>query len=232
MPVAVAVGGVVGRDLDHRPVVVLGALGRLPGAHPLPHAGFHQSGGVLHGEAAAGGQGHHMVRADGHDVAGAALADPLAQVKAAVHLVAGDEPGADAAVAGALEQVTGQLRFCREHDVVGDSGQLAALLIGGPVRGQVQGPADHRVPGRGRDGEGDRDLAHRDPAKGSAVLAGCARAVAGGLGVPVSSTISTTSAGSWPAQRCPAAQSAAVSSIPWSLTRARDSRCCIRYGPG
>ena len=183
VPGLVSFGGVVGDDLDHRPVVVLGALGRLPGAHPLPHAGFHQAGGVLHGEAAAGGQHHRVVRADGQDVAGAALADACAQVKAAVDLVAGDEAGADAAVVGVLQQAAGQLRFRREHDVVRDSGQLAALLVGGPVRRQVQGPADQGVPGRGRAGQGDGDLAHRDAAEGAAVLAGRARAVTGGLGI-------------------------------------------------
>jgi site-specific DNA recombinase len=47
VPGLVSFGGVAGHDLDHRPVVVPGALGRLPGAHPLPHAGFHQAGGVL-----------------------------------------------------------------------------------------------------------------------------------------------------------------------------------------
>ena len=46
----------------------------------------------------------------------------------------------------------------------------------------------------------------------------------------VSSTISTTSSSSWPAVRCAAAQSAAASSSCRSSTRARDSRCCIRYG--
>jgi hypothetical protein len=46
----------------------------------------------------------------------------------------------------------------------------------------------------------------------------------------VSSTISTTSSSSWPAVRCPAAQSAPASSICRSSTRARDSRCCMRYG--
>jgi hypothetical protein len=76
---------------------------------------------------------------------------PLAQVTAAVDFVAGDEPGADALVVRVLEQVAGQLRFRLEHDVVGDSGQLAALLVGGPALGQVQGPADQGVPGRGRD---------------------------------------------------------------------------------
>jgi hypothetical protein len=177
VPGLVSFGGVVGRDLDHRPVVVLGALGRLPGAHPLPHAGFHQAGGVLHGGTAAGRQGDAVVRADGHHVAGAALADAHAQVKAAVHLVAGDEPGADAAVMGVLEQAAGQFRLRGEHDVLGHSGQFAALLIGGPVRGQVQDPAHQCVPGRGSAGQGNRDLAHGDPAEGAAVLPGRSRAV-------------------------------------------------------
>ena len=110
-------------------------------------------------------------------------ADALAQVKAAVHLVAGDEPRADAAVMGVLQQAAGQFRLGGEHDLVRYSGQLAALFVGGPVRGQVQGPADQRVPGRGRAGEGDRDLAQGDPAEGAAVLAGRAGAVGRRLGV-------------------------------------------------
>jgi hypothetical protein len=74
-----------------------------------------------------------------------------------------------------------ELRLRREHDLVRHSGELAALLVGGPVRGQVQGTADQGVPGRGREGEGDRDLAHRDAADGPAVLAGRADAVRRGL---------------------------------------------------
>ena len=181
VPVVLAFGGVIGRDLDHGPVVVLGALGGRAGAHPLPHSGFDQAGGGFHGEAPAGGQGHLVVGADGQDVAGAALADALAQLKAAVHFVAGDEPRPDTPVVGVLQQIAGDLRFRGEHDLAGDSGQLAALLVGGPVRGQVQGPADQGVPGRGRAGEGDRDLAHRDAADGAAVLAGRAGAVRGGF---------------------------------------------------
>ena len=144
-------------------------------------AGLTRLAAVLHGDAAAGGQGHHVIGADRQDVAGAAFADAPAQVKAAVHLVAGDEGGADAPVVRVLQQIAGQLRLGREHDLVRDPGQLAALLVGGPVRGQVQGPADQRVPGRGRVGEGDRDLAQGDAADGAAVLAGRAGAVGGGL---------------------------------------------------
>ena len=177
VPGVVALGGVVRGDPGHCPVVVLGALGRRAGPHPLPHSGFDQAGGCFHGEAPGGGQGHHVVGADGHDVAGAAFPDALAQVKAAVDFVAGGEPGADAPVVGVLQQVAGELGFRGEHDLVRHSGELAALLIGGPVRGQVQGPADQGVPGRGRAGQGDRDLAHRDGADGAAVLPGRASTV-------------------------------------------------------
>jgi hypothetical protein len=82
-----------------------------------------------------------------------------------------------------LEQAAGQFRLGGEHDLLGDSGQFAALFVGGPVCGQVQGPADQRVPGRGGVGEGDRDLAQGDAAEGAAVLAGRAGAVSRGLRV-------------------------------------------------
>ncbi len=121
--------------------------------------------------------------ADRQHVAGTALADAAAQVKAAVDFVAGDEPRADAAVVSVLEQAAGQFRLGGEHDLAGDSGKLAAFLVGGPVCGQVQGAADQGVPGRGSAGEGDRDLAQGDAAEGAAVLAGRARAVGGGLRV-------------------------------------------------
>jgi site-specific DNA recombinase len=177
VPGVVPLGGVVRGDLDHCPVVVLGALGRRAGPHPLPHSGFDQAGGCFHGQAPGGGQGHHVVGADGHDVAGSAFPDALAQVKAAVDLVADGEPGADAPVVGVLQQVAGELGFRGEHDLVRHSGELAALLVGGPVRWQVQDPADQGVPGRGRAGQGDRDLAHRDAAGGAAVLPGRAGTV-------------------------------------------------------
>jgi hypothetical protein len=47
--------------------------------------------------------------------------------------------------------------------------------------GRVQGPADQRMPAAAGIGHGDRHLAQRDPARGAAVLAGCASAVSGGL---------------------------------------------------
>jgi hypothetical protein len=132
-----------------------------------PHSGFDQAGGCFHGEAAAGGQRHHVAGADGQDVAGAPFPDALAQAKAAVDLVAGGESGADAPVVGVLGL----------RGLVGGSGELAALLVGGPARRQVQGPAGQGVPGRGRAGQGDRDLAHRDAADGAAVLPGRAGTV-------------------------------------------------------
>jgi hypothetical protein len=118
-----------------------------------------------------------VVRADGHDVAGAELADAAPQVKAPVDFVAGGEGGADAAVMRLPEQAAGQFRLGREHDLVRYPGQLTALLVGRPVRGQVQGPADQGVPGRDRVRQGDRDLAQGDAPGGPAVLAGRARAV-------------------------------------------------------
>ena len=124
-----------------------------------------------------------MIGADRHDVAGAAFPDAAPQLKAAVDFVSGSEGGADAAVMGMLEQEAGQFRLGRERGLVGYPGQFAALVVGGPVRGQVQGTADQRVPGRGGAGEGDRDLAQGDAAQGAAVLAGRARAVSGGLRV-------------------------------------------------
>ncbi len=78
VPVAVPVGGVVGLDRDHRPVVVLGSFGGRAGAHPLPGTGFDQPGGCLRGHPAAGGQCHHVAGAHRHDVAAATGADAAA----------------------------------------------------------------------------------------------------------------------------------------------------------
>ena len=179
--VLLAVGGVVGQDPDHGPVVVFGAFRGRAGAHPLPHGRFHQVRGGFNGQAAAGGQGHRVVGPDRQDVAGAACADALSQVTASVDFVAGDEPGADSLVVRVLQQVARELRFRLECDLVGNSGQFAALLVGGPAFRQVQGPADQGVPGRGRPGEGDRDLAHRGSADGAAVLVRCPGAAVRGL---------------------------------------------------
>jgi len=121
----------------------------------------------------ARGQGHCAAGADCQDVAGSAFPDALAQVTAAVDFVAGDEPGPDAEVVRVLQQAARELGLGLEDNLVRDSGQLAALFVGGPAFGQVQGPADQGVPGRGRPGEGDRDLAHRGSADGAAVLVRC-----------------------------------------------------------
>ena len=103
--VLVAVGGVVGQDPGHGPVVVFGAFRGRAGAHPRPHGRFHQVRGSFHGQAAPGGQGHRVAGPDREDITGAACADGLSQVTAAVDFVAGDEPGADSLVVGVLQQV-------------------------------------------------------------------------------------------------------------------------------
>ena len=104
-----------------------------------------------------------------------------AQLTAAVHLIAGHEGGADPQGVRAVQQGAGQLRLGGEHHLLRDAGQLAVLLIGGARLGQVQSPADQRVPAAGGIGQGDRHLAQRDTAHGAAVLAGRAGAVGGGL---------------------------------------------------
>jgi site-specific DNA recombinase len=53
VPAAVPVGGVVAGHLQHRPVVVPGALGPGPGAHPLPGAGGNHAGRCGGGDGAA-----------------------------------------------------------------------------------------------------------------------------------------------------------------------------------
>jgi hypothetical protein len=55
---------------------------------------------------------------------------------------------------GTVTGIISRMRFRLEHHVVRDSGQLTALLVGGPGVGQVQRPADQGMPARGRDGEG------------------------------------------------------------------------------
>jgi hypothetical protein len=52
-----------------------------------------------------------------------------------------------------LQQVPGELRLRGEHDLVRHPGQLAALVVGGPVRGKVERAPDQGVPGRGRAGQ-------------------------------------------------------------------------------
>ena len=69
------------------------------------------------------------------------------------------------------QQAAGQFGLGREHGLVRYPGQLAALLVGRPVRGQVQGTADQGMPGRDRVRQRDRDLAQGDAAYGAAVPA-------------------------------------------------------------
>jgi hypothetical protein len=74
--------------------------------------------------------------------------------QAAVRLVVGDEGGPDALVVRVLQQITGELRFRLEHDIVRNSGQFAALLVGGPGLGHVQAQPARGFP----PGEAGRDL--------------------------------------------------------------------------
>ena len=75
-----------------------------------------------------------------------------------------------------LQQLACQFRLGREHDLVRYPGQLAALLVGRPVRGQVQGTADQGMPGRDRVRQRDRDLAQGDACFAGAGPAGRLRA--------------------------------------------------------
>jgi hypothetical protein len=97
------------------------------------------------------------------------------------HFIAGDEGGADPRRVRTFQQRVGQLRLGGEHHLLRDAGQLAVLLISRAPFGQVQRPADQRMPAAGGIGQGDRHLAQRDTAHGAAVLAGRAGRVAGGL---------------------------------------------------
>jgi hypothetical protein len=118
-----------------------------------------------------------VVGADRHHVAHSALPDAAAQLAASVHFVAGHEGGADPQGLRPGQQSISQLRLGGEQYLLRDPGQLTVLLIGGAAFGQVQSAADQRVPAGGGIGQGDRDLAQRDPAHGAAVLAGCPGAV-------------------------------------------------------
>jgi site-specific DNA recombinase len=181
VPVAVPVGSVVAGHLQHRPVVVTGALGPGPGAHPVPGVRGNHASGARGGHSAARAGSKGVVGADRHHIAHLALADAAAQLPAAVHLIAGHERGADPGRAGVIQQGAGQLRLGGEHHLVRDVGQLAVFLIRGARPGKVQSPADQRVPAAGGIGQGDRHLAQRDPARRAAVLAGRAGRAGRGL---------------------------------------------------
>jgi hypothetical protein len=122
-----------------------------------------------------------VISTDRHHIAHLTLADAPAQLTAAVDFIACHEGGADPKTMGAVQQGIGQLRLGGEHHLLRDAGQLAVLLISGIRPGQVQRPADQRVPAAGGIGQGDRHLAQRDTARRAAVLAGRANAAGGGL---------------------------------------------------
>jgi hypothetical protein len=62
VPVSAPIGSIVAGHLQHRPVVMAGALGPGPGAHPVPGAGGNLAG--------SRGCGHGAARADADDVVG------------------------------------------------------------------------------------------------------------------------------------------------------------------
>jgi hypothetical protein len=70
------------------------------------------------------------------------------------------------------QQHPGQLWLGREHHLLVHPGQLPVLLADRACLGQVQRPVDQRVATGCGEGQGDGDLAQRDPAYGAAVLAG------------------------------------------------------------
>ena len=74
-----------------------------------------------------------------------------------------------------------QLRLGGEQHLLRHAGQLTVLLISRARLGQVQGPADQRMPAAAGIGHGDRHLAQRDTAHGAAVLPGRAGTVGRGL---------------------------------------------------
>jgi site-specific DNA recombinase len=181
VPVIVPAGCIVAGHLEHRPVVVPGALGPGPGPHPVPGAGGNHagSGGRGHGAARAGRR--DVVGADRQHIAHSALADAAAQLTAAIDFIAGHEGGADPESVRAVQQAASQLRLGGEHHLLRDAGQLAVFLISGARLGQVQRPADQRMPAAAGIGQGDRHLAQRDAAHGAAVLAGRADRIVRGL---------------------------------------------------
>nr|WP_051942310.1 hypothetical protein [Streptacidiphilus rugosus] len=89
-----------------------------------------------------------------------------AQGAAAVDLVGGEEARLDLVLGhGPGEHRGGQFGLGREDHLLGDTGQLTALLVCGPALGQVQGPVDHGAAEAGGVGEVDRDLADPDTAQ-------------------------------------------------------------------
>jgi hypothetical protein len=97
-----------------------------------------------------------VVGADRHHIAHLALVDAAAQLTAAVYVIACRS--ADPQAVRAFQQGAGQLRLAGEHRLLRDAGQLAVFISGAPF-GQVQRPADQRMPAAGGIGQGDRHLA-------------------------------------------------------------------------
>ena len=95
VPDVVPAGGVVAGHLEHRPVVMPGALGPGPGAHPLPGLMRDHAGSRGGGDGAARAGGQDVIGPDRQHVAHLALADAPAQLAAAVDFIAGHEGGAD-----------------------------------------------------------------------------------------------------------------------------------------
>ncbi len=152
-----------------------------PGAHPVPGVSGNHAGSGSGGHGAARACSDGVVGADRQHIAHLALADAPAQLAAAVHFIAGHEGGPDPGRLHAVQQGAGQLRLGGEHHLLRDAGQIAVLLVSGARLGQVQRPADQRMPAAGGIGQGHRHLAQRDTAYGAAVLAGRADRVARGL---------------------------------------------------
>jgi hypothetical protein len=122
-----------------------------------------------------------VVGADRHHIAHPALADAAAQRAATVHFIAGHEGGMGPQELRAVQQGAGQLWLGGERHLLRDAGQLAVLLIRGARLGQVQSPADQRMPAAGGIGQGDRHLAQRNTPHRAAVLAGRAHGLGRGL---------------------------------------------------
>jgi len=81
----------------------------------------------------------------------------------------------------AVQQAAGQLRLGSEHHLLRHAGQLPVLLISRAPLGQVQSPADQRMPPAGGISQGHRHLTQRDTAHRAAVLPGRAGRAARGL---------------------------------------------------
>jgi hypothetical protein len=101
--------------------------------------------------------------------------------RAAIHFIACHEGGADPGRLRAFEQGASQLRLAGEHHLLRHAGQIAVLLIGGACFGQVQSPADQRMPAAGGVGQRNRHLAQRDATGRAAVLRGRTDGVGRGL---------------------------------------------------